>query len=379
MHTVLPGIASLDLADPVLSGRRVGLITNQTGIDHLFRSTIDILAGRYDLRVLFAVEHGIRGDVQAGETISAQTDPGTGLPVYSLYGQTRRLTPEMLDSFDVLCFDLQDVGSRFYTYLYALSLAMEACAEAGKSMVVFDRINPLGGVKVQGTVLKPRFSSYVGMYPIPTRYGLTIGEFALWVRHHLKLDLDLTVVPLKGWSRDTDPEDLCLPWPAPSPNCPTFHAARVYTGTCIFEGTCLSEGRGTAMPFEYIGAPFLDPYPIAEALNRRQIPGLHFHPVFFTPAFSKFAGQPCRGIQFHVTDRHEADPILGALCLLDEIRSRHPGDLAFIPSGDGFFIDKLLGTDTYRLGVHDAISLLDAHREARLAFREDCRPFLLYS
>ena len=378
MHTILSGIDSLDTITSRLAGRRVGLMTNPTGLNHSFASTIDLLNAHASLTALFSVEHGIRGDVQAGEAYAAGTDSQTGLPVYAVYGGTHRLTPEMLDTFDVLCFDIQDVGARFYTYLYALSFAMEECAAAGKELIVFDRLNPLGGDRIEGTVLDERFASYVGMYALPTRYGMTIGEYARWVRAYLHLDLELTVVPLKGWHRGDDPEDLDVPWVAPSPNCATFHAARAYIGTCIFEGTNLSEGRGTTMPFEYIGAPFLDPYALASAVNAQNLPGLCFRPVFFTPTFSKHAGEACRGVQLHITDRRAADVILGALTLLDEVRRRYPSELTFIRSGEGYFIDKLLGTDTYRLGQHDARSLLSAHAEAREAFREARRPYLLY-
>ena len=299
---VFCGLDSLDLAAPLLRGRRVGLMTNQTGIDSQFRSGIDLIHHSYHLTALFAVEHGIRGDVQAGRHFETQPDPSTGVPVYAVYGDTRRLTSEMLDTFDVFCFDMQDVGARFYTYLYALSLAMEECAKAGKSVIVFDRINPLGGLEVEGTVLSPRFSSYVGLYPLPTRYGLTIGEYARWVRHHLKLDLELTVIPLRGWRRSDLGEDLSIPWVAPSPNCPTFHAASVYPGTCVFEGTNVSEGRGTTLPFEYIGAPWISAPALEKRMAAHDLPGLYFRAAYFTPTFSKYAGQPCQGVQVHITD-----------------------------------------------------------------------------
>ena len=225
---VLCGLDQLNSADSLLRGKRIGLMTNQTGIDSRFRSAIDLLHNRYQLAALFAVEHGIRGDVQAGAAYETRPDPATGVPVYAVYGGTHRLTAEMLDTFDVFCFDMQDVGARFYTYLYALSFAMEECAKARKTVVVFDRINPLGGERVEGTVLDPRFASYVGMYPLPTRYGLTIGEYALWARDYLRLDLDLHVIPLKGWKRANYLDDLDIPWVAPSPNCATFHAALCY-------------------------------------------------------------------------------------------------------------------------------------------------------
>lgn len=377
-HTVLCGLDSLDAAAPLLQGKRVGLMTNQTGIDSHFRSGIDLLHARFDLTALFAVEHGIRGDVQAGEAYETRPDPATGVPVYAVYGSTHRLTAEMLDAFDVFCFDMQDVGARFYTYLYALSFALEECARAGKPAIVFDRVNPLGGERVAGTVLDPRFASYVGMYPLPTQYGLTIGEYALWVRAHLRLNLDLTVIPLQGWHRGDTLEELSIPWVAPSPNCATFHAARVYPGACVFEGTNVSEGRGTTLPFEYIGAPWIDAPLLEKRMAAQSLPGLHFRAAYFTPTFSKYAGQACRGAQLHITDPR-ADVIEGALTLLDTIRALYPDRLEWISNTPGtYFIDKLLGTDSYRLGKYDARSLLAAHADARAAFEEERKAFLLY-
>ena len=379
MHTVLSGLDRLDTIEFRLKGKRIGLMTNQTGIDSRFRSGIDLIHAKYRLTALFAVEHGIRGNVQAGEDYETQPDPDTGVPVYAVYGKTHRLTAEMLDAFDILVFDMQDVGARFYTYLYALSFAMEECARAGKPVVVLDRVNPLGGERIEGPVLDERFASYVGMYALPTRYGLTIGEYAQWVKHHLKLDaLDLTVVPLQGWHRRDYLDDLNLPWAAPSPNCATFHAALCYIGTCIFEGTNLSEGRGTTLPFEYIGAPWIDASTLSRRMEKRALSGLYFRPIYFTPTFSKFAGQPCAGVQVHITDRQTANLVEGGLALLDEVRALYPNQVSFLPSGEGYFIDKLLGTDAYRTGVYDAHTLIAAHAPARAAFAEERKPFLLY-
>ena len=379
MRRILSGIDRLDLAAPRLAGARVGLMTNPTGIDRHFRPTIDLLNARFNLTALFAAEHGIRGDAAAGEALGNWVDPATGVPVYAVYGKTRRLTPEMLDAFDVFCFDMQDVGARFFTYLYALSFAMEECAKAGKPVVVFDRVNPLGGLRAEGTVLDVRLASYVGMYPLPTRYAMTMGEYARWVRAYLKLDaLDLTVVPLEGWRRGDVLDALDLPWVAPSPACATFHTARAYVGTCVFEGTNLSEGRGTSLPFELIGAPWIDPTALERAMARRALPGLHFRGCWFTPYCSKHAGQRCGGVQMHITDRG-ANVIVGALTLMDEVRRLYPDDFAWVSyTGIDYIIDKLLGDDGYRLGRHDAQSLLAAHAPALAAFMEQRRPFLLY-
>ena len=381
MHriSVYSGSDQLETVDQILRQGRVGLMTNQTGISRNFRPTVELLREKYLLTVLFAVEHGIRGDIQAGEAVSKYTDPVTNLSVWPVYGGTHRLTAEMLEQFDVFCFDIQDVGARFYTYLYALSLAMEECAKAGKPVVVLDRINPLGGTMIQGTVLKPAFSSYVGMYPLPTRYAMTIGEYAGWVKHHLSLqELELYVAPLKGWRRNMMPWETGLPWPAPSPNCPSFHSAFAYIGTCIFEGTNLSEGRGTTMPFEYIGAPWLDGTITAEKLNQSELPGIRFRPVWFTPSFSKYTGISCSGVQMHILDPEKADPVLGALRLLDTVREMYPDQLEWIRLSDRYTIDLLLGTDSYRKEGLSGDRLLSSHADARDQFRRMREPFLLY-
>ncbi len=377
---VLSGIDRVETVDTLLSSGRLGLLTNPSGLTRSLCPTADVLHRKYRLTALFAAEHGIRGNIEAGEAFSAMQDPATGLPVFPLYGKTKVLTEKMLETFDIFCFDMQDVGARFYTFLYALSLNMEACCRAGKPVVVFDRINPLGGEKIQGTVLDPRFSSYVGLYPLPTRYGLTIGEYARWVKHHLGLEnLELHVVPLEGWRRGMRPEEADLPWPAPSPNCPTFHSALAYVGTCIFEGTNLSEGRGTCMPFEYIGSPWIDADRLAAAAESRAVPGVRFRPHWFTPCASWYAGEPCAGVQVHLTDPAAADPVAGALALLDSVRELYPEKLEWVANTpERYMIDLLLGTDDYRLGRLDGPTLLSAHEEARRRFAKERQPFLLY-
>ena len=377
---VLSGIDRVETVNALLSSGRLGLLTNPSGLTRSLVPTVDVLDRKYRLTALFAAEHGIRGNIEAGEAFSAMQDPATGLPVFPLYGKTKVLTEKMLESFDIFCFDMQDVGARFYTFLYALSLNMEACCRAGKPVVVFDRINPLGGEQIQGTVLDPQFSSYVGLYPLPTRYGLTIGEYARWVKYHLGLEnLELHVVPLEGWRRGMRPEEADLPWPAPSPNCPTFHSARAYVGACIFEGTNLSEGRGTCMPFEYIGAPWIDADRLATAAESRAVPGIRFRPHWFTPCASWYAGKACAGVQVHLTDPAAADPVAGALALLDSVRELYPEKLEWVANTPGrYMIDLLLGTDDYRLGRMDGPALLSAHGEARRRFAKERQPFLLY-
>ena len=379
-HPVLSGIDRIQLADAKLKGRRVGLMTNPTGVDHRLTSTVDIVHGRYQLSALYAVEHGIRGSAQAGAKVENAVDPQTGVTVYSACGKNCRFTDEMLDAFDVLLFDIQDVGARFYTYLYSLSYAMEACARKGKSMVVLDRINPVGGKKLTGTVLDPAFRSFVGDYELPTQYALTIGEYALYVKDYLGLDVDLTVVPLSGWKREYLLDDTDLPWVAPSPNCPNLETALCYTGNCIFEGANISEGRGTTIPFQVIGAPFIDGSLLEKEMNREKLPGLHFRAVSFCPTFSKYQSEMCQGVQMHVTDRDACDCALGGLVLMETIRRLYPDQFSFIKweGSDIYSVDKLLGTDLFRTGKMTARELI-AHFDApRKRFEENTRRFRLY-
>jgi len=380
--TVLSGLDRIELADAKLRGRRVGLMTNPTGITRSFESAIDLLHKRYRLTALFACEHGIRGDQQAGESVADQVDPETGVTVFSTYGASHRMSDAALDAFDVFVFDMQDVGVRFYTYLYSLSYAMEACAAAGKPVVVLDRLNPVGGERVEGTILDRRFASFVGDYEIPTRQGLTIGEYALYVKDYLKLDLDLTVVPLSGWRRSMYLDVTDTPWVAPSPNCPTLHAALCYIGTCVFEGTNISEGRGTTLPFELIGAPWVDAARLEAAMNAHRVPGLHFRRTSFMPTFSKHEKALCHGVQMHIVDRERAEAFEGAMLLLDEIRAQDPERVTFRAFGDGdrrYGIDRLLGTDAYRTGALTARELIEKHRPLVRAFAERTAAYHLYA
>lgn len=375
---VLCGLDRIETVDALLKGRRVGLITNPTGITRDFVSAIDVIRKRYELTALFACEHGLRGDAQAGDVIPEQIDPETGVTVYSLYGAGHTLTLPMLAAFDILVFDMQDVGARFYTYLYSLANAMIACAGAGKPLVVLDRLNPLGCVKADGTILDGRFASFVGRYALPTQYGLTIGEYALYVRDHLKLDLDLSVVPLSGYRRSYCLDDTDTPWVAPSPNCPTLHAALCYIGTCIFEGSNVSEGRGTSLPFELIGAPWIDAAALEARMAHYRLPGLHFRRTAFVPTFSKHQNTLCHGVQMHVMDREAARPFLGGLCLMDAIRALHPDKFEFLCHEGTYHLDRLLGTDEYRAGGLSAEALAAAHEAGVRAFTEKAGAFRLY-
>ncbi len=377
---VLSGIDRINTVQEKLRGKRIGLMTNPTGVDHDLRSTIDIIHERYHLTALYAVEHGIRGDAQAGAEVGTTVDPSTGVTVFSAYGKNDHFNDEMLDAFDALVFDIQDVGVRFYTYLYSLSYAMEACAKAGKPVVVLDRANPIGGVKRCGTILDLSFRSFVGDYELPTQYGMTIGEYARYVKAYLGLSVDLTVVPISGWSRELYLDDTDLPWVAPSPNCPDLAASLCYIGTCIFEGSNLSEGRGTTQPFQVIGAPWIDGEKLEKKMNGLGLPGVRYRRASFCPTFSKHQGQVCHGVQMHVVDRASYDAFTDGLLLMDTIREMYPEQFSFIRWGEAdiYAVDKLLGTNAYRTGKLSALEMTKFYAEPVRAFGEKVRPYLLY-
>ena len=381
MAHILSGLENLSKVDELLQGKRIGLMTHPNGVDHFGRSTIDIINEKYNLTALFGVEHGVRGDLQAGDDVGTYVDPATGITVYSLFGHTdesRMMTEEMTGTFDVFVFDMQDVGVRFYTYMYSLAYAMQACAKAGKPMFVLDRLNPVGGTKREGTMHDARFASIVGNYGLPSRTGLTIGELALYFKDYLELDsLDLTVVPMVGWSRDMHLCDTDVIWPAPSPNCPTYNSSLCYVGTCVFEGTNLSEGRGTTTPFEVIGAPWIDQYALVRKLNSYNVPGIVYRPTTFKPTFHKHVGEICKGVQMHVTDPKNAELFKAGLYILEAVRELYPDKLEFGGSKNHHFIDLLLGTDEYRLGM-SADELIAKHAPGVEAFSEKVKKYLLY-
>lgn len=320
------GIDLIDENLEIFKNKRVGLITNATGINSNYKSTIDILYEKVNLVSLFAPEHGIRGSSDAGATIGGEIDPVTKLPVHSLYGSTKKPTKAMMDQIDILCIDIQDVGARFYTYIYTMAYAMEACSQYNKEFVVFDRPNPVSGSMVQGTILDMKYSSFIGMYPIVQRHGMTIGELALYFNTEQKINCKLEVIKMKNWERDMYFDECDVPWVLPSPNMPTLDTAIVYTGTCIFEGTNLSEGRGTTRPFELIGAPFINSIELANALNALNLKGVYFRPASFTPTTSKHDSKVCNGVQVHVTNRNEFQSVKVGYAMLDVIRNLYPND-----------------------------------------------------
>lgn len=356
--SVRPGIDVLLAGDMApLRGTRVGLITNHTGKTLNGTSTIDALHAdpRVNLVALFAPEHGIRGAAEAGVLIETERDSKTGLPIYSLYGQTQKPTAEMLANLDVLVFDIQDIGTRYYTYPWTMALALQAAAEHNKRFVVLDRPNPIGGDIIQGNVNDT--VTFVGLYKVPMRHGMTVGELAQMVNGEDKLRADLVVIPADGWRRSVWYDYTGLPWIAPSPNMQTLEAATHYPGTCLFEGTNLSVGRGTPIAFQQIGAPWLDNESLIRRLNAYQFEGVRFQAVEFTPAKpgdGKYDGQVVRGVKLIVTDRDLYDPTHVAIAALVEIKKLHKGQFEWAAS-----FDRLVGNSRVKRQVDNSATQAD--------------------
>lgn len=306
-----------DRAD-LIAGDRVGLLTNPSGVDSQLRPTVDRLYDheRIDLRRLFGPEHGIRGLANAGAAVDHGTDETTGLPVASLYGETRRPTAEMLADLDALVYDLQDVGTRYYTLVYTLAYSLEAAAKHDVRFVVLDRPNPIAPLGVSGNRVSDDHASFVGDYRLPVTHGLTVGELARYVEGEYAVGADLEVVRMASWSREDWYCDTGLPWVPPSPNMPTPETAILYPGTCLFEGTNLSEGRGTTRPFKVVGAPWIDSDEWARTLEALALPGVRFRPAAFRPAFSKHEGKAIEGVQVHLTDRDVVEPLFVGTAML---------------------------------------------------------------
>jgi uncharacterized protein YbbC (DUF1343 family) len=365
---VQTGLARL-VADgsPLLEGRRLGLLVNATAVDPSLRHAIDLLRARPDLKVtaLFGPEHGVRGDAQDMIAVGAARDARSDLPVHSLYGTTAASlspTPEMLDGIDVMVYDVQDVGSRYYTFVWTMVLAMRACAAAGKAFCVLDRPNPIDGVHLEGPWIAPGFESFVGLVSCPVRHGLTAGEIARWRHSVEKLDLDLAVISMRGWQRDMRFDHTGLPWVLPSPNMPTPDTALVYPGMCLVEGTELSEGRGTTRPFELAGAPYLDGHRLAADLAAMQLPGALFRPVIFTPMFHKHHAKPCGGVQIHVTNPETFRPYRTGVAFLKACYDQSPASFHWRNKAYEFVdtipaIDLLAGGDALRTGIEAGASL----------------------
>jgi len=373
----------------LVAGRRVGLVSNPASIDTRFRHAADVLFDDPDVRVvaLFGPQHGFRSTLQDNmiETPHEQY-ARRQVPVYSLYSETREPTAEMLRDVEVLVVDLQDVGTRVYTYIYTLANCMRAAARHGVKVVVCDRPNPIGGTAVEGPRLDPACASFVGQFPIPMRHGLTIGEIARLFNDEFRIGAPLDVVPLEGWRRGMYYDATGLPWVMPSPNLPTLDSAIVYPGAVLYEGTMLSEGRGTTRPFELIGAPWIDGERLAEAMNARRLPGVHFRPAFFEPTFQKHAKVTCGGCQLHVTDREAFRPLRSAIELMEEFRRQDPEAFAWREppyeyEHEKWPIDILYGSDRLRTALEaggGVASLVDSWGEEEEAFRRMRERYLLY-
>lgn len=364
--------------------QRIGLITNMTGVNKNLKPTIDLLYNHPDVNLvsLFGPEHGIRGDAKAGEGVEASVDQTTQLPVYSLYGETRKPTQEMLEDIDVLIFDLQDVGSRYYTYVYTMAYVMEACREYGKELVVLDRPNPIAGVKREGNLVDTDYHSFVGMYPILNRHGLTVGELALLYKNEFNLKCDLSLVPMKEWERTMYFDETGLQWVPPSPNTTTIDMCILYAGTCLFEGTNASEGRGTTQPFEIVGAPYIDGQALANQFNERQLKGVIARPTSFIPTYQKYKDELCSGVQLHVTDRETISPLKVAVSLLNDIAQMYPEAFAFSEEDDKgvSFFDLLAGNGQLRqqISEDDIDAYFKENKTQVNDFEKMIEPYLLY-
>ena len=381
-------------APAVMRGARLGLLMNQASVDGRLRYACDLLADAFprQLTTLFSPQHGLWGEQQANMVESAHAvHPQLGIPVHSLYSETRSPTPAMLGAVDCLVIDLQDVGTRVYTFIWTVSYCLQACASSGIPVVVLDRPNPLGGTTIEGPLLESAMESFVGRAPIPMRHGLTIGELTLVVNDLLQIDADVHVVPMEGWRRE-------MAWPAtqrhwvwPSPNLPRPESVAVYPGMVLLEGTNLSEGRGTTLPFEVFGAPFVDPHRLARRLQQYALPGVALLPMRFVPTFDKWCGESCGGLLLRVTDAEAFRPVLTSLAVLAAIRSLWPEQFQWLPPPYEYEtekppIDIIAGTSRVRqrigaIGPEDNTALLQL--EQLVAFDHSgwwarCRPHLLY-
>ncbi|HET7875017.1 MAG TPA: DUF1343 domain-containing protein [Methylomirabilota bacterium] len=389
MSPVRSGLEVLARRFPaLLRGRRVGLLCHQASVTHDLAHAVEVIGGLPGVRLaaLFAAEHGLTGSAQDHAGIAPARDRVTGLPVYSLYGRRLEPDPAMLRGLDALVVDLQDVGARYYTFVWTMALAMGACARLGVPVIVLDRPNPLGGLGLEGNLPDPRFASFVGLYPLPARHGMTIAELGAYLNETHAIGCDLTVVPMAGWRRAMAWQDTGLPWVAPSPNMPTPDTARVYPGGCLIEGTNLSEGRGTTRPFELVGAPFLDGERLARALNARRLPGVRFRAAAFEPTFHKWKGRLCQGVQVHVTDGARFRPFRTYLELIALARRQAGRRFRWRRPPYEFEmrkwpIDLLCGGEAIRRAIEQgvAVSRLEpAWRRDLARFARARRPYLLY-
>lgn len=365
-HRVKTGLDIIERAWPKeLRSARVGLLVHPASVNSTLEHAADVFmrSEKFSLAALFGPQHGIHGETQDNMIEwEGFRDKKTGRPVYSLYGRTREPDPKMLADIDVFAVDMQDVGARYYTFIWTLALIMKSCDRLKKTVVVLDRPNPVGGHLTEGPVLRPEFQSFVGLHPLPVRHGMTSGEIASYLKQLLYPGLCLHVIKMKGWKRQMWFDDTKLPWVLPSPNMPTIDTATVYPGMCLLEGTNISEGRGTTRPFEIFGAPFIDSQLLVKRLGEFRFPGVVFRALSFLPTFHKYAGKICEGAQLHVTDRTTYKPFLTAVCIIQVVRDFYPRNFAWKNPPYEYEtvllpIDILAGTDKVRKDIEKGASL----------------------
>lgn len=369
-----------------LVDKKLGLITNPTGVTGSLERTLDALHRDFHLVALFSPEHGLHGEIQDALKIPEYRDDSTGLPVYSLYGDARKPTAEMLEGIDALVFDIQDIGVRFYTYVTTMVLSMQACAEHGKEFIVLDRPNPISGTVVSGNIIEEKFTSFLGLSGLPVRHGFTVGELAIWANESLGIRCELLTFKMHGWDRTMWYDETGLPWVMPSPNMPTLDTATVFPGTCLIEGTNVSEGRGTTRPFELLGAPWIQAEELKDALDSQGFSGCAFRSCYFVPTFSKHVGSLCQGVQVHVTDRDAFEPVAVGVRILRTMKRLWPEEFRWIEtpeftSQDMLHIDILAGTDELRKVIDedgDTESLIHKWQLDAEKFHEEREDFLLY-
>lgn len=372
-----------------LKEQRVGLICNQASVDHGYRHAADLLHEHdgIQLKALFGPQHGIRGDVQDNMIETGHSlDRKTGLPVHSLYSETRKPTDQMLHDIDVLVFDMQDVGCRIYTFVYTLANCMRAARRLGKKVIVCDRPNPINGASVAGNILEPEYASFVGQFALPTRHGMTVGELARMFNEHFGIGCDLEVIAMDGWKRELWHDQTDAPWVMPSPNMPTLDSATVFPGTVHFEGTQVSEGRGTTKPFELIGAPYIDPDDYADRLNGLGLKGVYFRSCVFQPTFQKHGGVSCGGVQIHVLDRESFEPWLAGIATAKLAHDMYPDQFRWkVPPYEYVYdknpFDVISGTAKIREAFEQGTTLDEINestKEPLARFKELREPYLLY-
>ncbi len=373
-----------------LRSSRVGLLVHPASVNSKIYHAVDLFrkSRKCSLGALFGPQHGIFGHTQDNMIEwEGFKDRNTGVPVFSLYGRSRKPEPAMLKDIDVMVIDLQDIGSRYYTFIWTMELCMQACLDAGKDVVLLDRPNPVGGLMTEGTVLSPAYASFVGRTPLPARHGMTVGEIGNYLKETCYSSLGFHIIPMKGWKRSMWFDGTGLPWVLPSPNMPTLDTATVYPGTCLLEGTLLSEGRGTTRPFEIFGAPFIDPEELVRRLSDFKLPGVTFRPMYFQPAFQKHAGKLCGGAQIHLTHRQRFKPFLTGVAVIAAVHDLYPHETLWKKppyeyESEKMPIDILAGTDRLRKGIEGGE---DLHR-METWWKEEClhfcrtvrRHFLMY-